>query len=94
MGVMYLCRYTLFFRIALGVGVKTMSFYIMQTCLALRTIFNGIKVVPLTTLAAFRTCLRDERPYNLSNTLQWIYFPLVFPQFLAISLIFMNMQMR
>ena len=60
-GVMYFCGYTLFLRITLGVGVKTMSFYNMQTCLSLRTIFYGIKVVPLTTLAAFRICPRNER---------------------------------
>ena len=60
-GVMYFCRYTLFFRITLGVGVNTMSLFIMQTCLSLRTIFYGIKVVPLTTLAAFRICPKDQR---------------------------------
>ena len=34
--------------------MKTMSFFIMQMCSSLRTIFYGIKVVPLTTLAALR----------------------------------------
>ena len=57
----YFCEYTLFVRIALGVGVETTYFYIMLMCSLLRTIFHGIKVIPLTTLAAMKRCFRDTR---------------------------------
>ena len=43
----YFCKYTLFIRITLGVGVETMSFYIMHMCSLMMTIFYGIEVVPL-----------------------------------------------
>ena len=54
MGYKYFCKYTPFFRIAreAGVGTTCKHFYIMQMILLLRIIFDGIKVVPLTTLTA------------------------------------------
>ena len=58
----YLYEYTLFFRITQGVDVETIYFfYIMQMCSLLRTIFYGIKMVPLTTLAAMKIGFRDTR---------------------------------
>ena len=50
-----------FFEITPGVGVESMLFHIMRMCSLLRTIFYGIKVVPLTTQAAMNIGPRDAR---------------------------------
>ena len=47
-GGMYFCKYTLLFRVARGVGVKTMQFCSIM-CSSLRTTSYDIKVVLLTT---------------------------------------------
>ena len=65
-------------------------FYIMQMCSLLRTIFYGIKMVPLTTLAAMKIGFDLITHPKLAMALVNLRFSLIF----YILLVFMNMQMR
>ena len=74
---------------------KLCNFYIMQMCSLLMTIFYGIKVVPLTILAAMCIGFRDAR--QILQPIPNLEIAIVFPLFFLDCRHFINiydMQMR